>query len=267
MKKIIVLLLSIIMLVVMLSACQAEDNNELVVGMELAYPPFETTDANDNPDGFSVKLAQAIGKELGRPVRIESMAWTGLIPALTTGKIDIILSSMTITEERAKTVSFSDPYAKSQLSLLISKESSVQTFNDLKQEGKKLAVKKGTTGHVYATENLPESNIVVFEKAEAAVLEVSQGKADAFIYDALTIYQNSLQYESTARASFEIFQDNFEYWGMALRKSDTELLADVNEALKKLQDNGTVNKIADEYLGDIKKVFAEQNLSFFFDIE
>ncbi|MBN2851643.1 MAG: transporter substrate-binding domain-containing protein [Clostridia bacterium] len=267
MKNLIAILLIILMLIIPLSACQKADSNELVVGMELAYPPFETTDANDNPDGFSVKLAQAIGEELGRPVRIEAMEWSGLIPAIISGKVDFVLSSMTITDERAKSVNFSDPYAKSQLSLLISKDSTVQTFDDLKAEGKKLAVKRGTTGHLFATENLPEENINVFDKAEVAVLEVSQGKSDAFIYDALTIYQNSQQYASTTRASFEIFQDSFEYWGMAFNKKDTKLLEDVNRALKTLQDNGTVNEIADTYLGDIKKVFEDQGLSFFFDIK
>lgn len=72
--------------------------------MELAYPPFETTDENGDPAGISVEMAYALGEYLDRPVRIENMAWSGLIPALTTGKIDIILSSMTITEERAMAI-------------------------------------------------------------------------------------------------------------------------------------------------------------------
>ncbi|MCK5811575.1 MAG: transporter substrate-binding domain-containing protein [Clostridiales bacterium] len=267
MRKILLIIMTLIIFVIPLSACQSTASNELVIGMELAYPPFEMTDADDNPDGFSVKLAEAIGKELGRPIRIEAMAWTGLIPAITSGKVDFVLSSMTITDDRAEIVNFSNPYAKSQLSLLISKESTVQNFNDLKAEGKKIAVKGGTTGHIYATKNLPEENIIVFDKAEIAVLEVSQGKVDAFIYDALTIYQNSLQYESTTRASFEIFQDSFEFWGMAFDKSNTQLLSDVNATLIKLQENGKVNEIADTYLGDIKKVFETQGLSFFFDID
>jgi len=266
MKKFIVVILIILVVLIPFSACQKTDDNQLVVGMELAYPPFEMTNEKDIPDGFSVKLAEAIGEQLKRPVRIESMAWSGLIPALTTGKIDMVLSSMTITKERAKTVNFSNPYAKSQLSLLINKDSKVMTFNDLKKDGAKLAVKKGTTGHIYATEHLDESHIVVFEKAETAVLEVSQGKADAFIYDALTIYNNSQQYKDTTRASFEIFQEDFEYWGIALNKKDTQLLKDVNSALKTLQDNGTVNEIANTYLGDVKKVFDDNQLSFFFDI-
>nr|HPJ22259.1 transporter substrate-binding domain-containing protein [Clostridia bacterium] len=113
MKKILTVMLVFVILAVPLSACTKTAEDELVVGMELAYPPFETTDENNNPDGISVKMAQALGEYLGRPVRIENMEWTGLIPALTTGKVDIVISSMTITEERQKTVNFSIPYAKS----------------------------------------------------------------------------------------------------------------------------------------------------------
>ncbi|MCK5758515.1 MAG: transporter substrate-binding domain-containing protein [Clostridiales bacterium] len=267
MKKILVIMLVLAILAVPLTACKNNDTDELVVAMELAYPPFETTDANGEPDGISVQMAYALGEYLDRPVRIENMAWTGLIPALTTGKVDIILSSMTITEERAKTVNFSNPYSKSQLSLLVSKSSTVQEFNDLKQEGKKLAVKIGSTGHTYAIANLPEKNIVVFEKETSCVLEVSQGRADAFIYDAMTIYKNAQQYSDTTVAVFTAFQKDYEYWGMALNKNDEKLLEDVNAFIKKFQDDGEMNKLADEYLGEIKTVFDDLDLSFFFDID
>ncbi len=267
MKKLVVVLLIFAILAVPLTACQNKDDSELVVGMELAYPPFETTDESGNPTGISVDIAYALGEYLGRPVRIENMAWSGLIPALTTKKIDIILSSMTITEERAKTVNFSDPYCKAQLSLLVSKSSPVQGFNDLKEDGRKLAVKKGTTGHTYALEHLPEGNIVVFEKETSCVLEVKNGNADAFIYDAMTIFKNEQMNPDETKAVFTPFQEDYEYWGMALNQDDKELLKDVNAFLKKYQDDGDMNVLADKYLGDIKKVFDDLNLPFFFDID
>ncbi len=267
MKKILIIVLILSILVIPLSACGNKDDSELVIGMELAYPPFETTDEKGNPDGISVEIAKALGEYLGRSVRIENTAWSGLIPSLTTGKIDIIISSMTITEERAKTVNFSNPYSKSQLLLLVSKSSTVQEFEDLKETGRKLAVKKGTTGHTYAIEHLPEANIMVFEKETACVLEVTQGKVDAFIYDAMTIYKNSQLHPNTTIAVFTPFQEDYEYWGMALNKNDTDLLKDVNAFIKKFQDDGEMNKLADRYLGEIKKVFDDKELSFFFDID
>lgn len=267
MKKMTLFVGFMLIFALLLSACGSGAKDELVVGMELAYPPFETTDESGNPAGISVDMAYALGEYLGRPVRIENMAFSGLIPALTTGKIDLILSSMTITEERAKTVNFSDPYAKAQLSLLVYKDSPVQSFDDLKAEGRKLAVKNGTTGHLFALANLPEENIVVFDKETACVLEVSQGRADAFIYDALTIYRNAQDNADTTRAVFTPFQKEYEYWGMALNQDDTELLEQVNAWLAEYQEAGKMSELGDKYLGEIKAVFDAQGLPFFFDIE
>ncbi|MEE4194827.1 MAG: transporter substrate-binding domain-containing protein [Anaerolineae bacterium] len=266
MKKFSFVVLSMLILALMVASCGPKQENELVVGMELAYPPFETTDENGDPAGISVEMAYALGEYLDRPVRIENMAWSGLIPALTTGKIDIILSSMTITEERAKTVNFSDPYAKAQLSLLVNNDSPVESFDDLKEEGALLAVKNGSTGHLFALENLPEENIVVFDKETACVLEVEQGRADAFVYDALTVYRNAEDNENT-HAVFTPFQEEYEYWGMALNQEDTELLAQVNAFLAQYQAEGKMNELADTYLGEIKSVFDAQGLPFFFDLD
>ncbi|NSW53751.1 MAG: transporter substrate-binding domain-containing protein [Anaerolineae bacterium] len=267
-KKIPLIVTSVfVILALALGACAQPATDELVVGMELAYPPFETTDENGDPSGISVEMAYALGEYLGRPVRIENMAFSGLIPALSTGKIDLILSSMTITEERAQTVNFSDPYAKAQLSLLVYKDSPVQSFDDLKAEGRKLAVKTGTTGYLFALEHLPEENIVAFDKETACVLEVTQGRADAFIYDALTIYRNAQENPDTARAAFTPFQEEYEYWGMALNKEDTELLEQVNAWLAEYQAAGKMSELGDKYLGEVKAVFDAQGLPFFFDID
>ena len=267
MKKLLVIILVIVILAIPLSSCSNKNGDELVVGMELKYPPFETTDANNNPEGISVEFAYALGEYLGRPVRIESMDWAGLIPSLTTKKIDLIISSMTIRPDRQEVVNFSDPYAKAQLSLLVYKDSPVMEFNDLKAEGRKLAVKKGTTGHTYAIDNLPEKNIVVFNEASECILEVAQGRADAFIYDALSIFNGNELHPDTTRTLFEPFQEDYEYWGVAINKEDTQLLEDVNKFIKKYQDEGGMDKLADKYLGGIKKVFDDLDLPFFFDID
>src|SRR5690554_2410436 len=107
MKKISLLLASLIILTILLTGCSSDnDDRNLVVGMELAYPPFEMTDTRNNPTGISVDFAQALADYTDRQLVIENMAWTGLLPALETGKIDLIISSMTITEERKERVDF-----------------------------------------------------------------------------------------------------------------------------------------------------------------
>ena len=98
----------------LMTGCQAESQQEgeketLTVAMELAYPPFETKDSEGNPAGISVDFAKAFGEYAGYDIQVENMSWDGLIPSLQTGKADMVISSMTITEERKETVDFSDP--------------------------------------------------------------------------------------------------------------------------------------------------------------
>lgn len=261
------LILVILSLVWTVSACSNNsDDNKLAVGMELAYPPFETTDNNNNPTGLSVDFAKALGEELGREVVIENMSFTGLIPALETGKIDLIISSMTINETREETIDFSEPYAMSNLALLIRKDSPVQTYADLKQDGRVLAVKKGSTGHLYAQENLPESNFRVFDKESACLLEVIQGKADAFTYDQLTIYRNGQQNPDTTRVNLEPYQKQPEYWGVGIQQGNTDLKDKVNAFIVKFRADGGFDRLADTYLTAEKKDFETLGIPFFFDV-
>jgi len=82
---------------------------ELVIGMEMSFPPFEMLDTSGQPAGVSVEMAKAMGKYLQRPIRFENIPFDGLIPSLKTGKIDLVISSMTVTAERSKSIDFSDP--------------------------------------------------------------------------------------------------------------------------------------------------------------
>ena len=240
-----------------------EEKKVLKVGMELAYPPFEMSEIDGTPSGVSVDFAKALAKDLGKEVVIENIAWDGLIPSLKTGKIDLIISSMTITQERKKSIDFSIPYAQSSLAILANKNSSISSIDNLNQEGKKVAVKKGSTGHVYAKDHLKNAEILVFDKEAACVLEVVQGKADGFLYDQLTIYRNHIQHKDTTVALLKRFQDDVEYWGVALRKDDP-LKKDVDAFIKKAKGDGTFDSFANKYLTDAKKTFDELGIPFFF---
>lgn len=262
MKKIFLLILSFLMM----SFTFAEEKvKPLIVGMELAYPPFEMTDKEGKPTGFSVELAEALGRYLGRPVVIENMNFGGLIPALLTKKVDIILSSMTITEERKKSIAFSEPYAKSYLTLLVNKKSGIKKPEDLNYKGKKIAVKKGSTGHLVAQQYFPNAEVLVFDKETACVLEVSQGKVDAFIYDPLSIHRNWKNYESTTTPIFDQFQKDVEYWGIGYRKNDVELGKKIDEFLKKYREEGGFKKLAEKYLSEEKAEFEKRGIPFFIE--
>jgi len=234
----------------------------LRVGMDLSYPPFETIGPDGQPAGISVDLARALSAELGRPLVIENIPFTGLIPALKSGKIDLILSSMTATPERAKAVAFSDPYLTTGLALLVPASNIATGLADLDQAGKTIVVRQGTTGEVFARANVRQAKILTLEKENACVLEVTQGKADAFIYDQMSVFQNARRQSGKVRALLAPLQQ--ESWAVALRPDDTELRTQVNAFLAKFRADGGFNELADKYLAQEKAAFEAQGIPFVF---
>ena len=121
------------------SASGSSSKKTLVVAMELAYPPFETKTDSGEPDGVSVQFIKDFGDAYGYDVVIQNTAWDGLIPSLQSDKADLVISSMTITDERKQSVDFSDAYAMAQLAILANADSGVASIDDLNQPGKKVA--------------------------------------------------------------------------------------------------------------------------------
>ncbi|AEV28023.1 periplasmic component of amino acid ABC-type transporter/signal transduction system [Sphaerochaeta pleomorpha str. Grapes] len=238
----------------------------LVVGMELAYPPFETKNAQDEPSGVSVDLAKDLGAYLNRPVTIVNTNWDGLIPSLQTGKVDVVISSMTITEQRAEVVDFSNPYAHSYLALLVNKEANITSVDDLNKEGVVVDVKKGTTGYVYAKKYLTNAQVNALSSENACVTEVVQGRSDAFIYDQLTIYRQNQANPKVTDAILIPFQDS-ENWGMAVKKGNTTLLNSINAFIEDYRKNGGFEKLTEKYLAEEKKTFDALDFPWFFTME
>lgn len=247
-----------------LTACQKQ-SDKLVVAMELAYPPFETKDESGAPEGISVDLANVIGSYMGREVEIVNTAWDGLIPSLKTGRADMVISSMTIQNARKEEVDFSEPYANSLLAILANKNSGIKSIDDLNQAGKRVAVKTGSTGFLFAQENLKNAEIIALSDESACITEVSQGKADGFLYDQLTIYRNHQANQDTTDAIFIPFQDT-EYWGIAVKKGNTELLDKINECLAQYQEEGGFDTLTEKYLSEEKKAFDQLGFKWFFDV-
>jgi polar amino acid transport system substrate-binding protein len=256
-------LLLLLTLSVLVSACGPDTStHRLVVGMELSYPPFEMKNEQGEPAGVSVDLAHSMAKALERDLAIENIAFDGLIPALKTGRIDLILSSLTRTEERALSVDFSQTYLETGLCLLIARDSTVLSITNLDQAGRRVAVKKGTTGHTYASQHLKAAEWLVLDQEAAAVLEVAQGKADAFIYDQLSVYRHWRRHETTTRANLQPFQK--ERWSIAVRKGNTALLEQINDFLSDFRQNGGFERLGDQWMGDIKNDFHRLGLVFVF---
>lgn len=236
--------------------------DKLIVGMELAYPPFEMRDAKGEPAGVSVDLARSLGEHLGRSVEVQNLPFAGLIPALKTGKIDLILSSMTATPERAASIDFSDPYLRTGLCLLVSAKSDLASIADADRAGRAIAVVKGTTAHVFASQRLKGARVLVFDKPAACVLEVVQGKSDAFIIDQMTALENYRRNAAATRALLTPFQE--ESWAIGLRKGQEELRGKVNEFLAKFRADGGFERLGDKWLAEQKAEFTKLGVPFVF---
>jgi polar amino acid transport system substrate-binding protein len=237
------------------------ENPPLIVGMELAYPPFEMTDTSAKPTGISVDLANALGLHLKRKVDIQNLPFDGLIPSLKTGRIHLIISSMTATAERAKAIDFSDPYLSTGLCLLVGKTSSIESIADADQKNRTLAVKQGTTGHLFSR-SLKHAKVIVLDREAACVLEVAQGKADAFIYDQMSILKHSEQNSETTRPLLSPFQT--ESWAIGIKKGDEALKKEVNAFLRAFRESKGFETLGDRWLSSQKSAFMRLGIPFVF---
>jgi len=175
----------------------------------------------------------------------------------------MVISSMTITEERLEKIDFSKPYAKALLALLVNSKSDVNRAEDLNREGKMVAVKTGSTGQIYAEKNLTKAKVVPFPDESACVTEVVQGKADAFIYDQLTVYRNNKKNPDTTKAVFIPFQD-VEYWGVGVKKGNQELLEQINAFIDEFYAINGFEAITEKYLKEEKEAFDQNGFEWFF---
>jgi polar amino acid transport system substrate-binding protein len=248
--------------IVLLGCSSKKSPNALVVGMDLSYPPFETIDVNGEPIGVSVRLAEALADFLGRPLRIENIPFVGLIPSLQNKRIECIISSMTDTPERRQSIAFSDPYLSIGLALLAGARSDLTSGGDVDSAERTFVVRQGTTGEVWARSHLKKAKVLSVDKENSAVLEVVQGKADGFIYDQMSVWQNWKKHPDSTRAILAPLQK--EQWAIGIRKDNEELRLKINAFLKQFRKKGGFERLADEFLSDQKKAFERENVPFYF---
>ena len=231
---------------------QVIKRNKLIVGMEVGFFPFEYADTDGRPIGFDVELANIAASELGVPVEIKEMEFSGLIPALQTGKIDMIISGMSRTPARARTVSFTQPYFEAGLCALISNKRApeVSEIAQLNAEGRILAVKLGTTGDIVTARLFPKATVKRFKEETECVLEVASGRADAFIYDQLSVTRHHEQNPQTTHAILKPF--TFEPYAVAIRTGDFDFLNWLNILLETIKADGRYQELRKKYFSDLQ---------------
>jgi polar amino acid transport system substrate-binding protein len=230
---------------------QIVKRNKLIVGMEVSFFPFEYANEKGEPIGFDVEIAQLIAKELGVEIEIRDMEFAGLIPSLQSGKIDMIISGMTRTLTRAKTVSFSQPYFETGLCALLSKKKApnVQDAKELNSADRILAVKLGTTGDLITGKLFPKAQVNRYKEETACVREVVTGRADAFFYDQLSISKHQKENPDATRALLKPF--TYEPFSIAIRKGDADFLSWLDLFLETIKADGRYQELHEKYFREI----------------
>ena len=218
------------------------------VGTDADFAPFEFKNNKGMLTGFTIEILQAIGEKAGFKVTIIPSPWKNLMPTLNQGDIDIISASVTITEERAKIMDFSDPYFETQQ--LIIQEQDSSTLTSIEQlTNKRIAVQTKTTADLMA-QGIPTKNtgkIIRFETASAALASVLTDDIDFAISDAETV---RYFIKNNPDRSFQTLSDpDFpsEHYGFAVKKGNQALIKQINMGLEAIQRDGTYDAIYKKY--------------------
>jgi len=216
---------------------------KLVMATNAEFPPYEFYDG-DKIVGIDAEIAQAIADELGMELEIEDIAFDSIIPEIVSGKADMALAGMTVTEDRKASVDFSDTYATASQMIIVKEDSKIAGPDDLK--GVTVGVQLGTTGDIYVSDLEADGTTVErYNKGFEAVQALSQGKIDAVVIDgepAKTFVSES--------EGLKILDEAFtvEEYAIAVKKGNSELLDKINTALETLKDNGTLDEIVANYI-------------------
>ena len=223
---------------------------KLIAGVKSDFPPFGYVDPSGKNLGFDVDLAHLFAKALfddENKVELVAVTSGNRIPFLQSGKIDIIIATVTITDERRQVVEFSDPYFLSGSLLLVPKNSAVRGVEDL--AGKTVAVIQGAIQDKDIEQLAPKANRVKFAKVSEAVLAVKGGRADAYAHDDILIL-TLLKENPDLKAVGKPFIPR--PYGIAVRKGDMEFIKWVNEQLARIKSDGTYDKLWKKYFGDVE---------------
>jgi ABC-type amino acid transport substrate-binding protein len=216
--------------------------NPLLVGVTPNYPPV-IFKANGQITGLEADLARRLAAELKRPIEFVEISWERQVSALLEGKIDIIMSGMTITQARQVRIAFSQPYLTSGLMIAFTAEN-VPKYTSLKkimESVPAVAFVAGTTGEVYVRDKFREENrMVPVKSASDAAFALKNRRVDIFVYDAPAVVWLVSENEAALRLLPELL--NTEYLGWGLRPDDRELLVMVNGLLSRWKNDGTLKE-------------------------
>ncbi|MDO4522282.1 MAG: basic amino acid ABC transporter substrate-binding protein [Eubacteriales bacterium] len=230
-------------MVVSLAAAVSAEDGTLVMATNAEFPPYEYHEG-DEIVGIDAEVAALVAEELGLELKIEDMSFDSVLAAVQSGKADIAMAGITVTEDRKQVVNFSDTYMKATQMIIVAEDSEIAGPDDL--VGKTIGVQLGTTGDIYV-EDVEDATVERFSKGFEAVQALIQGKVDAVVIDGepakVFVQENE---------GIKLLDDPFteEEYAIAIAKDNEELLTQVNDALADLKESGKFDEIVDKYIGD-----------------
>lgn len=235
-----------------------QDRGALRVGLEPGYMPFEMTNQKGKIVGFDVDMAKRIAKAMGVKLELVSTAWDGIIPGLITKKYDMIMSGMTVTAQRNLKIAFADPYIVVGQSILVKNQhaDAVKSYKDLNNKKYKVGSKLGTTGEQATKRMISKATYISFETEQEGVMDLVNGKIDAFVYDLPYMAIANAQ-KSEGKLFFLDEPFTYEPLGWAVRHGNADFLNWLNNFLVQMKNDGTYDKIyAKWFLNDdwVKKL-------------
>lgn len=227
------------------AAPKTANEGKLIWATNAEFPPYEYHGTDGSVEGIDAEIANYIGEQLGLEVECEDMQFDSIIPAVTSGKADLGIAGMTITEDRLVNVNFSTPYISAGQVIIVKDDSAIAGVSDL--AGKTIGVQLGTTGDTYVSENVPDATIERYNKGFEAVQALTQGKIDAVVID----NEPAKSFIATGEG-IKIVEEPVteEQYAIAVSKDNEELLDAVNGVLADMEENGKLEEIIGKYIGD-----------------
>ena len=249
MKKILALILAVALCVCVFAACGKKDDNVLTMATNAAFPPYEYKEG-DKIVGIDAEIAEEIAKKLDMELEIVDIEFGSIVSGVQSGKFDMGMAGMTVTEDRLKSVNFSDTYATGVQVVIVKEDSDIKTVDDLAGKDIKIGVQQDTTGDIYASDTpenggYGEDHVIRYKTGADAVEALKTDKVNCVIID-----NEPAKSFVKVNKGLKILDTEYvtENYAIAVAKNNPELLKKINQALKELKEDGTIDKIVSKYI-------------------
>jgi polar amino acid transport system substrate-binding protein len=224
-----------------------KSKGSMKIAMTGAYPPFNFVDGQNKVVGFDPAIGKEIAKRMGIEAEVVTTAWDGILAGLIANKYDAIVGSMSITEKRLKVVDFVGPYYRMSRAVFVKNGSSTQSLDDLK--GKKIGATLGETHEKWARKK-GGWEVKTYKGLPELMMELDTGRVDAVVVDNIPVYvaikKNGMAVRQLSTPNIEGGDDKA---GIAIRKGNPKLMAEMQKALDAMMADGTYTKIAEKWIG------------------